>query len=287
MAWLDNHEQRAAFEKANEVWDNLPGAVHFEARDTDDRPARPHRLLLAAGLAMAMAAIALLIGPVWPSALPVYETGVGEQQSVILDDGTRIALNTNSSVTVDYSGHTRAVRLNRGEAMFEVSKDASRPFTVTSQGRQVRALGTSFIVRDDPRGLAVTLVEGSVEVSRLQDERPVRVAVLTPGERITMLGKVGAVVDRPPLDTIVAWRRGEVMFDDVPLIDAANEFNRYTSNSWVEVAPEVGALRVSGVFSTRDPAIFATTIADLYGLDVQPNGKKILIRAADSAKAAN
>lgn len=278
--WLEKDAHRAAFEQANEIWDILPGAAHFAAAAGEEgQPERSRRRagLFAAAAFASVAAGVVMVGPFRADPLPMYETGVGQQQSIALEDGTRIALNTDSAVTIDYTSHSREVRLDRGEAMFEVSKDAKRPFIVTSEDKQVRALGTRFVVRESGQRVAVTLVEGSVEVSRLQHEKPVPVARLRPGERITLVGKAGAVVDRPAIDVVTAWRKGEVMFDDVMLLDAANEFNRYTSNASVSVDPDIAALRISGTFSTRDPADFAATIAALYDLRFEKNGTRIRV----------
>lgn len=275
-SWLKRDAHRAAFEKASEIWDILPGAVNCALPAEPGRP-RFRRFLSLAFVVASAGVAAFLIGYFWTAPLPVYETQVGQQQSVTLEDGTRIALNTNSSVTVNYAAHTREVRLDRGEAMFEVSKDASRPFIVSSEDKQIRALGTRFVVREDPQRMAVTLLEGSVEVSRLADDKPIPVAVLVPGERITLVGKGGAMLDRPALDVLTAWRGGQVIFDDVMLVDAANEFNRYVTEPWVVMDPAVAALRISGVFSTRDPGDFAATIADLHGLHVERRGKEIRV----------
>lgn len=282
--WLDNDAHRAAFEQANEIWDILPGAARLETIEQADRPRVRWRQPVAA-LASA-AAIMLMVGHFWTARLPVYETGVGQQQSVTLDDGTRIALNTDSAVTIDYKTHSREVRLDRGEAMFEVSKDPSRPFIVTREDKQIRALGTRFVVREGPQRVAVTLVEGSVEVSRLQHDQPVPIARLRPGERITLVGKAGALVDRPAIDVVTAWRKGEVMFDDVMLFDAVNEFNRYNARTAIVADPDVAVLRISGTFTTRDPADFAATIAALYGLRVENRGTEIRIHAGTDPAVA-
>lgn len=100
-----------------------------------------------------------------------YETSLGQQTLFTLDDGSVVHLNTQSVLTVRMTDSSRNLELTRGEAMFEVAKDPTRPFRVTSGGVLVEAIGTRFNVyrRDD--GVQVTVVEGEVKV----ESRPTRI----------------------------------------------------------------------------------------------------------------
>lgn len=305
QAWL-NHDprHRDAFGRACEIWDLLPGAadhaIWHEAQAYAPAVSRnapvpaavpvPASAPASPGIsgwptrpALVMAAaliILLLLTPIAAMRDPRYETATGETRIVRLDDGSRITLNTNSLVAVDYAAGERRVRLLRGEALFEVSKDPRRPFIVAHEGGRVRALGTTFVVRDDPQHMSVTLIEGRVEVTRdAPDARKgaVRIAILSPGERITVTPKAGAVVDHPSLNIITAWRKGEVMFDDTRLIDAAAEYNRYIRGTEIVVDPSVASLSLSGVFTTRDPMQFAETVAALHNIQVRQQGNEIHI----------
>jgi transmembrane sensor len=196
---------------------------------------------------------------------PIRETLVGEQQVVMLDDGTRVSLNTNSKVAILYSEDERRVRLDRGEAMFEVTKDPTRPFVVTSGDEQVRALGTTFIVRRESGKTAVTLLEGKVEVRG--DAQAI--AVLAPGQRVTVTPTSGAALDRPSVEAVSAWRRGEVVFEDATLLEVAEELNRYSNGNLVVADPSLASLRISGVFSTSDLGEAARAIAELHNLRIR------------------
>jgi transmembrane sensor len=211
---------------------------------------------------------------------PVYATKAGEQQIVTLTDGTRVALNTNSKLVVAFTKAERRVRLGRGEAMFEVTKNPHRPFIVEAGEEQVRVLGTTFTVRNDGQKVAVVLVEGRVEVTRQNPSqpKPVRVAVLSPGERLTVRADAGAAVDRPKVETVTAWRRGEVMFDETSLLDAAGELNRYGATQVMVGDPTLASLHISGVFQTHDPTEFAEAAAELHGLQVDREGNRLVLR---------
>ncbi len=95
----------------------------------------------------------------------IVRTSVGEQRVMTLEDGTRVVLNTATRISVQYDRSARRVRLESGEALFEVAKRPEWPFVVTVGERQVTALGTSFVVRRDAELAAVTLVEGKVVIT--------------------------------------------------------------------------------------------------------------------------
>jgi transmembrane sensor len=219
----------------------------------------------------------------------VYGTGVGEQRLVVLTDGTRMTLNTSTRVRVAYDQAQRRVSVEGGEALFEVSKDLRRPFVVLAGGAEVTATGTAFLVRLGQRGdgasaaLEITLVEGQVVVQR-GGERTASVIpqpiVMAAGDRLKVRGAEGGSSllaaasvpalqrDRPRMDGVLAWKRGEADFDDVSLPEALAEMNRYSATSIV-AQPGLEMLRVSGVYKTGDNAGFARAVAALHGLTVQ------------------
>ena len=278
--WLEQDERhREEFEKATEVWD-LIGSVPRPADAAND--ARPNTRSWAKPL-MALAASFVLILTTSLLLLqrdPVYETAIGEQQVVVLTDGTRVALNTNSEVSVDYDQAERSVVLEHGEALFEVSHDAARPFIVVAGNQIIRALGTKFVVRRDGDDTRVTLLEGKVEVRGPSAARRAPLAVLAPGQRVTVTANAGAALDTPPLDAVTAWRRGEVVFEDSSLVEAAEELNRYSDRRLIIADPSVGSMRVSGVFSTGDVGEVAKAIAELHGLKVETDGRDYKLKAS-------
>lgn len=288
QSWLAaDVAHRKAFAKATQAWELIAGAQQG-ALLSDDPLAIPmpsrtaHRNWSAPVAALVGACCVLLVIAAGLlhlfSAQPVhYATGPGEQTSIVLDDGSRISLNTRSAVDVDYSKKVRRIALLAGEAMFEVSKDPNRPFIVQTGNREVKALGTTFVVRRDPDRLSVTLIEGHVNLSEITAAKPIRIASLNPGDRIILKSGQQAQLDRPQPDYITAWRKGDVIFDDVALRDAAAEINRYSTRNTIEVAPEIGALRISGVFTTRDEGEFAVTAATVLGLSIRHDGDRIIL----------
>ncbi|MGQ3050932.1 MAG: FecR family protein [Roseateles sp.] len=238
----------------------------------------------AAGAASAGAiAVLLVAGQVW-LAHGSFSTDVGEQRTVMLDDGSRMLLNTDTQVRVSFDGKQRTVNVRGGEALFEVAKDPSRPFVVRVSGSEVVAVGTAFSVRfaplaaAAPNELTVTLIEGQVKVRRAAEASVEAVAPGAPvamqaGERLRLAHGADSAtvqspkVDRPNVDQVTAWKRNEAVFDATTLGDAVSEMNRYSRTKIVllDGLSESG-LRVSGLFRTGDNAGFAHAVAHLHGL---------------------
>jgi transmembrane sensor len=266
--WLQASPLNArAFELATEVWDDAANLRRLVPLGVS-RPARRRyvSVALAATLVMALAAVAMLALYLYPEGV---RTGVGEQRMLTLDDGTRVYLNTATHIYIHYDRHSRRVELETGEALFDVAKATDRPFRVTAGDGQVTALGTSFVVRRDEQRLAVTLVEGKVTVNQT--------FTLTPGERLTLAPGEAARLDMPSLEKATAWRRGQVILDDTPLVAAVAEMNRYSPIELVIEQPEAGTLLISGLFQAGDSASFARAVAATYGLTAVNKGDRIVL----------
>jgi transmembrane sensor len=287
--WLQADTAHAqAFELATEAWEiggSVPrGALpRMERLEQTARRRVPARLAWAA--AAAVAAIALgatfYLAP-WNTAVT---TAVGEQRMLTLDDGSRIFLNTDTRLFVVYDDTRRHVRLVNGEALFDVARDPRRPFGVAVAGKEVVALGTAFLVRHDARGLAVTLVEGKVQVASSAAGSAGSAGpsprLLAPGQRLTFRNDAPAdtppVLDEPPLERMTAWRRGEVVLDKTRLADAVAEMNRYSDRQLIIENPVTADIPVSGIFRAGDSARFARAVAETYGLQVRDAPRRIIL----------
>lgn len=209
---------------------------------------------------------------------PAYRTAVGEQRLVVLDDGSRVRLNTDSAVRVVFWGDTRRVHLRRGEALFDVAHDPDRPFVVAAGGAEVRALGTRFDVRRDGDGVSVTLLDGRV---RVEDDRG-EAAELSPNQQLRVTEAGLSRVRRAGPDA-VSWTSGRLVFQDMPLAAAVAEVNRYSARK-IELsdAAGLGDEPVSGVFDAGDVEAFAAAVAQVYGLR-RTDGRGDVIRLSATA----
>ncbi|WP_459787809.1 FecR family protein [Alteriqipengyuania sp. 357] len=288
--WLgEDADHRAAFDQAEEIWAMLPRAAALAETDTLAASARDGVARKYARVAMALAACLALVVAIsvtlslQPGAERVLETQAGEQAVRELADGSTASLNTLTRLQVDYSDEQRTVVLEDGEAEFAVAHDAGRPFVVQAGDLRVRAVGTRFVVRRVGTDTSVTLIEGRISVSRLDGDgrmRPVPIAeggtALRSGERLRLTTDGGVQSDVRAPEDVLAWRRGRVAFDDVPLGEAVAEINRY-GGPRLAVGRDVAAIAISGSFSARSPAEFAQAVAALHGLDVRNSGQTLII----------
>jgi len=175
---------------------------------------------VAAGLAVAVIAGRHLIQAPAPETFTMAAER-GQKSSLTLPDGSRVWLNSASSIsyTSDYNSKERNVTL-QGEAFFEVAKNPGIPFIVHSQDMSVEALGTKFNIRayvEDPCMVA-TLVEGKVKATvgkkseTLMPEQEVRYDKTT-GEMTKTLV--------PDDEHMVPWLRNELLFTDSSLAEIA------------------------------------------------------------------
>ena len=282
----------AAFEAATEAWQNsgnLPARLSASSAlpapaSRYRAPVPPTRMALVgiAALGLTLAATLYLLKD------DTLSTGPGEQKTVDLADGSQVVLNANSRVRVRYDEHTRKITLVRGEALFNVAKHQPTPFVVLIGARKVIAVGTSFQVRrEDPAvaSFAITLVEGrvAIEPASWSNDLPAAatsgLVLLKAGERLRISQDTADLVDQPALDKVTAWQRGQLIFEDASLRDAAVEFNRYGKLK-LTLAPDVPAtLRVGGVFKIGDPATFARAMANAYHLRIVNHDQEITLLA--------
>lgn len=232
----------------------------------------------------AAAALVLVIvgGLLYWAQLGDVSTEIGEQRIITLEDGTKVYLNTATRIAVQYEAARRRVRMDAGEALFEVAKDSHRPFTVVVGEREVTALGTAFLVRRDMDRFAVTLVEGKVAVTPVKSAiTPDQAAVMRPGERLTFPSDASpAKLDRPPVKKLLAWQQGRVALDNMRLDEAAAEMNRYSPIKLIIEHPEAASLPITGVFVAGQSASFARAVASSYELKVVNEGSTIVLAGA-------
>ncbi|WP_206599145.1 FecR family protein [Sphingomonas turrisvirgatae] len=205
-----------------------------------------------------------------------YATAIGQRRDVVLGDGSKVTLNTDSLVEVRYSDDRRDVRLLQGQAMFHVAKNARRPFVVAAGNRQITALGTAFDVQVKREGqVQVLLVEGSVRVDSVRRTGLARLIPaldrtdLSPGQQLVSDGADLVDVSAADVERATAWNRGTLIFRSDSLADAIKEVNRYSAVPLVVDDPAIARLKVSGIFPAADRDDFLAALEALYPLGAQ------------------
>ena len=239
------------------------------------RTFRNGRLAQAAGVMLVMGAVTAAVWGIDSWRRPVYATGLAEQRSITLSDGSTVQLNARSRVRLRFTDTERVVELAEGQALFAVAKDPARPFVVASGAARVRAIGTQFDVARRRSGTTITVLEGRVAVladstalepaaagarpavpaGRMATDRMAgRSVYLAAGEQVTITAGTVSVPQPANRAAATAWTQRRLIFSASRLADVVEEFNRYNSRP-IEIGdPGLESLEISGVYSSTDPA---------------------------------
>ncbi len=215
------------------------------------------RRWLATGLALAASVmVAVLLAP----ALQLggerqhFQTELGEQLLVDLEDGSQIQLNTRTALDVQFDAGLRRVELQRGEAFFTVARDTARPFIVIAGNTEVRVLGTAFSVMLRGEVSEITVTHGVVRVTELDapNTRPAQSEILRRNQRITGDRSGLARASEVAADNLLAWRDGKLVAEQMSLAQLVDELSRYHPTEIVIAEPGLASTTVSGVFRLED-----------------------------------
>nr|WP_315393522.1 FecR domain-containing protein [uncultured Duganella sp.] len=208
--------------------------------------------------AVKLAAALLVAGPAgWlayrtaPWSDAGFRTATGERRDIVLADGTRLTLNTDTHVDVAFDRARRMVNLRRGEILITTAKDGTyppRPFLVGVGEGAIRALGTRFAVRQLDEGSRVSVFDGAVEL-RPRDT-PLAAAVI-PAGRQSAFYSARVEPSSEADENAIAWQHGMLIADRMPMARFVAELNRYRRGT-LRCDPAVAKLAVSGAFPLVD-----------------------------------
>lgn len=300
-AWLDaDPRHRAALIELEQAWEKVsfPAAVgrEREAARMLDRRAKAGRrrpgFLAAAGLAAAVA----LFFAVSPRATRETEgvpPGLAVRPNIeILSDGSTVELNANAEIAADFTAGRRGVRLLRGEALFSVKQDATRPFVVSAGGVEVKAVGTAFVVRHGLQEVDVLVTEGRVAVARatsgvvqaaIDSRNEPEPLLLDAGRSVSLAADTSQPVDVKPLSPAeisgaLAWREKRLEFTRMALAEAVELFNRQNRVQLAVADAAAATIPISGIFWADDPEAFARLLEAGMGVSVEREADTIRLR---------
>ena len=207
-----------------------------------------------------------------------YITGIGGHETLTLRDGSRIELNTDTSLRVADSGAKRVVSLEKGEAYFQIVHDATHPFVVLAGNHRVTDLGTRFLVRRNNDTLRVSLLEGRAQFDT-EDSHGKQQATLNPGDVVVATTTSLSITQAPTqtLDDQLGWRRGVLVFRHATLAEAAAEFNRYNPQKIVVADSHIARLNINGALRANDPKAFVRSMKVFFDLRVEERPDTIIL----------
>lgn len=258
-AWqADEPGRREAAERAAKLWAML-GPALTEGRAKRKRPPGIP-IVIAAALGLGLLAFASgLFGP--PAGFLADErTGIGERRSVTTPDGSRIDLDTSTSLDIADGG--RRITLHAGQVFVTVAADPRRPFVLRSGDGDVRALGTAFDVRRDADATRIVVTESMVDVAHPDASGATRFVTLRAGQEVAYASGAGlGQVVPADLRSRTAWRQGQLRFDERPLGEVFDELGRYRRGAVVFLDADLRGLAVTGVFATGDTEAMLDAVA--------------------------
>lgn len=305
--WMQaDRENHDILMEMTRLWDKMDAMSHltdlFASRvKTASAPGyrKPNRKLTANWLrptmAMAASTVFALAAGLWILLGPqnnIYQTAIGEQSTVMLQDGTRMVLNTNTQVRVSYSKQQRLLYLKRGELHVSVAKDSDRPLSVIAAGQIVQAVGTEFNIEiTDKQKIELVVTEGKVKVgvqkavekSQSKEQPltlPVDALAVSAGEEAMLGDSNQKVTEVSPEDIAVklSWQKGNLIFRGESLEEAVKEINRYTSVEFVFMNEDLKKMRVAGLFKAGDVEGLLATLRENFDIvsEKDGNGKVLL-----------
>jgi transmembrane sensor len=275
-AWLDGDPRRAAaFEKVTEVWGapeflqatrNVAKATGFVAPGKKSR-----RRSLAKKAAAIITAVVVAFGLAKAPDLILrlradYVTAAGEQRVIALPDGSRMTLNTESAVALDFATGHRDIKVLRGEAYFDVRSGLPISFRVAGQFGDVEVKGTAFSVKLDDSEDNVVLSRGVVDVgNRMQ---PQEHASLSPGEMVSVTATSISPIRKIDTERALAWLQGRIRFDDRPFGEILNDLRRYYPGRIFVANSAIERVSVSGNYKLDQPLLVIRSLAEAAGATV-------------------
>lgn len=204
-----------------------------------------------------------------------YQTEIGESNTIVLPDNSKIMLNTNSFVQVRYTPTARIIELQRGEIHIDVAHDTTRPLSVIAGGKVIQAVGTAFNVEVRNQLVELIVTDGKVLVATsIQKNEPTNIndfdletmskrlpqnsMAISKGEKVD-LDLTGTTIEKvtkvDPIDVAasLSWRQGNLIFRGESLADAMAEISRYTNIEFeLDSDEKLTNVKVAGMFKTGD-----------------------------------
>lgn len=299
--WLNADLRHArAFHALEGTWQiSAQAAIALHSRDepkfTRYRPDEPvstwvrrrHniRRLRVWAAAASILILAGIVGVWWSRQPVIIQTATAEQRIEWLPDRSRVTVGPLTRVSYRYSAATRALRLDTGQAFFEVTQDAHRPFVVDTRRGRIVAVGTAFSVDVASDRLNVTVAEGTVRIEDAElPQKPGGSVVAYPllvsaGRRYIAAPNGASVTTLPSATPDVSWRDGRLVYYGDPLSAVITDLNRYAVDP-IELADQtLGDLQYTGTVFPESVNDWLAALPSIFPVRVERRAHGWLIRS--------
>lgn len=241
---------------------NFPSEALVQSNQKFNLAAKRNMLLSLSGLMIVGLSAYFIPWEKWQSD---YHTKVGEIKKVSLKDGSQLIMASDCYIDVNFTQEKRQIKLIDGEIYIETAKDAQhRPFIVETKNGSVEALGTQFTVRQE--NSEQTKVKVYKHAVAIEPENASQRQILRQGQRAFFDEKY--ISKSLPLDNDQPyWTQQLLVVDQWPLQKVLDELFRYKKGTY-HLDPELKNIKISGVFSLKNPEQSLETLAYSHQLEL-------------------
>lgn len=211
----------------------------------------------------------------------VFETGVGQTDTVRLEDGTRVVLAPRSrlSVAADYGRRARRVDL-AGEALFDVVHDDAHPFSVLAGTATIRDIGTTFTVRHFGEATTeVAVTAGSVVLHATTKQEREGIILRAGDHGVLDAGGLATLHQAAVTDADTAFASGRLVFAETPLSVVAAELERWYGITLRIEDPTLAAQHITASFRGESVREVLNVIGLAIGVGIELHGDTAVARA--------
>ncbi|WP_395609786.1 FecR domain-containing protein [Pseudomonas sp. B22129] len=202
----------------------------------------------------------------WPRWTSDLATATGERRSVQLPDGTRLQLNTDTAVDLNFSSQERLITLVRGEILVTCGAVSPVPLLVNTRHSVLEGIDGRFAVRQDRDCTRLTVVSGNVAIHSPHRADGLSTQVHT-GESYRVQERRAILTPSPDMD-MGAWADGLIVTRGIRLDEFLAEVGRYR-HGYLGCSADIAGLRLSGVFRLEDTDKLLAVLAQTLPVQVR------------------
>ncbi len=219
----------------------------------------------------------------------IYTTTTGELRQLELSDNSTVHLNTRSKIAVEMQSNARRITLLEGEALFDVAQDSTRPFSVFVRDIEVSVVGTEFNVYKQHNKTLISVLEGRVKVSFVDNAsnsgQNSQTIYIDPGSQVVVeSGSRNFRLEKTGSATTTAWRTGKLVFNEKPLSEVIEEFNRYNEGRLVVSGNDLKSLEITGTFDPFDVGAFIRSLHQIAHVRTNKVSNYVTLLSRDLAR---
>lgn len=265
----ENPENKQAYEQIAQLWGSevfVQALQIEEQRISHKKSAKTRRFRpgLAIAATLLLGVWGIFQGNMLQRLTADLYTTVGQQQTLILADGSSVMLDTDSAIKVSYDEHGRNVDLLSGRAFFNIQPDITRPFIVKTEEESIRVVGTRFIVNTESN--TPLIVQHGIVAYRANNADNTDIVIA--GEQLEKTQNQFKVIETDQSSAVFSWTEGRFKFHNLPLGEIIAEIDRYQPGIIILGNQKLSDIGVTGDYKLNNPRAIIASLAQATGAKV-------------------